>query len=73
MHILQNVKMGVTESVGVAESVGGAISCLSDRVMWLFNRSSTAADTDNSDLKEVTHAQRQRNKQIEWLREKVNG
>lgn len=40
--------------------------------MWLFGRSNSESDDSSNKLSEVTHAQRQRNKQISWLKEQVS-
>ena len=47
-------------------------------VMWLFGRSSTSSESVESTssgsvgvVGEATHAERQRNRQITWLREEV--
>ena len=39
--------------------------------MWLFGRN-TSAESDET-LNDTTHAQKQRNKQIGWLRDKIKG
>ena len=39
---------------------------------WLFGRSSEPESTSNQ-VPDITHGQKQKHKQIEWLREQVIG